>query len=315
MTAKTQKREPDFGEAFVAGGFAGLVSTGITNPFDTLRVRLSASRDATGVGSKTLRGHLRDLFSDGLFRGLGVGLRINLISSVPSNAVYLSSYRVIRRKVSEAVGDRPIAVPMLSASGAVMVTNAVLSPFFTTRTRVQLDKTATIKGVVSDIWRREGARGFYRGAITNTTGRIAEEATFWLLYETATRMNNSREGGSAVGADSSLTSGSAGFLWRSFCIFGMASTTKIIASAITYPYNVVMTHLREVDKATGTHKHNHVLPTVKYIYANDGVRGFWKGITPHLIRSGLSKSTQVYFFEFGLCIYAHMLAMSGQPKY
>lgn len=292
--AKGAGRQLDFQGNLFAGSISGLLSTMITNPFDTLRTRMAASRGATGVAQKNLTSHVKSLFSEGIMSGLGVGLRMNLISSVPSNAIYLTSYKILNREVRNTIGEHAVLVPMLSAMCAVIATNGTLSPFFTIRTRVMIEKEATIGGIARDIIAREGPRGFYRGALANTGGRIVEEATFWLLYESAIAYNNTHDSGSLKSGD---------FFWRSFLILGTSAWCKIIGSTISYPYNVVMTHLREVDKATGKHLHNHIGPTVRYIYATDGVKGFWKGITPHLIRCALSKSTQIYFFEVGAMCY------------
>lgn len=301
-------RNLDFTGNLFAGSTAGLLSTVITNPFDTLRTRMAASRAATGVGSKTLSSHVKSLFEQGVFNGLGVGLKMNLISSVPSNAIYLSSYKFFSREVRDALGERPVAVPMLSAMCAVMVTNATLSPFFTLRTRVMIEKNSTITSIGKSIMAHEGPRGFYRGALANTSGRIVEEATFWMLYESTiayTAKRQQAQGGSGQhhGAGELQASSLSDFFMRSFLILGASATCKTVGSTISYPYNVVMTHLREVDQASGKHLHNHIGPTIQYIYASDGMRGFWKGITPHLIRCALSKSTQIYFFEVGAWLF------------
>jgi hypothetical protein len=304
----------DFRGNLYAGSVAGLLSTFLTNPFDTLRTRMAASRDATGVSAKTLSCHVRSLFSDGLVSGLGVGLKMNLISSVPSNAIYLSAYKFFNREVRTVVGDHAVLVPMMSAMCAVCCTNGILSPFFTVRTRVMLEKRATIGSVGRDIWRKEGARGFYRGALANTSGRIVEEATFWLLYETAMvyqAQSAAAASGSSAGAAASGSLIGGDFLWRSLMILGTSAWCKIVGSTISYPYNVVMTHLREVDAATGKHLHNHIGPTIRFVYANDGVRGFWKGLSPHLMRCALSKSTQIYFFEVGAWSYVTGRALLG----
>jgi solute carrier family 25 protein 33/36 len=289
-TGKGAGRQLNAQGNFIAGSISGLLSTCITNPFDTLRTRMGASRAATGVSSKNLTAHIKSLFEGGLVSGLGVGLKMNLISSVPSNAVYLTGYKFFNKEVREVLGDRPVMVPFFSAMFAVMTTNGLLSPFFTIRTRVMLEKEATIGGIAKSILANEGPRGFYRGALANTSGRIVEEATFWMLYESAMAWNSTHDSGS-------LKSGE--WFWRSFLILGTSAWCKIIGSTISYPYNVVMTHLREVDAKTGKHNHNHIGPTIKFIYANDGMMGFWKGLTPHLIRCALSKSTQIYFFEVG----------------
>lgn len=288
LTAMTQPRSTFFEEksfSVVAGGTAGLVSTCITNPFDVLRSRLAASRSATGQANKSLLLHARLLIANGFFRGVTAGLSVNLASSVPSNAIYLSSYRNLSRLCKAYFGDLSFAPPIVAACGAVACTNATLAPLFTVRTRCQIDSSAKPIAVAKSIIMKEGPRGFYRGAATNAAGRMVEEATFWFLYENAKYLTN----------QGNMTS--SGVMWGSFGVVGLSSLSKIVGSGIAYPYNVIMTHLREVDKVTGQHAHTKFLPTVKYIFAQDGVSGFYRGVTPHLIRCALSKATQVWSFE------------------
>jgi solute carrier family 25 protein 33/36 len=277
-----------------AGGMAGLVSTCMTNPFDVLRSRLAASREATGATSKHMSEHLRLFVKDGVLRGVKAGLGVNLLTSIPTNAIYLSSYRFLSAMSQSALGENSFAPPIVSAFGAVAMTNGTLAPMFTIRTRCQLDSNATGFGIARSIMAKEGVRGFYRGAATNAVGRMVEEATFWFLYENAKKATRQGDMSSSV-------------LLGSLGVIGLSSASKLVGSGISYPYNVVMTHLREVDKVTGHHHHNAIHPTIRFIYAKDGVPGFYKGAVPHLMRCALSKASQVWCFE--------LFMLWGRPLY
>lgn len=154
---------------------------------------------------------------------------------------------------------------------------------------------------------RDGVKGFYRGTMTNIAGRMVEEATFWYIYETMKRVTSE---GQLVSKkdDSEQTHAASGgimsFAKASLGVLGLSSFSKLCGTSISYPYNVVMIHLREVDKATGQHKHTRVLPTVSHIYKADGLNGFYKGLSPHLLRSVMSKATQIYAFELFMSLYA-----------
>lgn len=147
-----------------------------------------------------------------------------------------------------------------------------------------------MRSVFWSIMQRDGPKGFYRGALVNALGRMVEETTFWVLFETAKRIT--QEGN----FDGGLLRGSA-------TIVALSSICKMVGSGISFPYNVVMTHLREVDKATGTHKHTKFVPTVQFIYREDGVKGFYKGLQPHILRSAMSKALQIYAFELGMFVW------------
>ena len=274
----------------LAGGFAGVCSTCVTNPLDTIRVRLAASRTATGKSHKSLICHARELFGGGLVSGFRAGLLPNLAASMPSNAVYLSSYRLLSTELRE-MNVSHHAVPIIGALGSVFVTNMTLGPMFLIRTQCQVDSSRKMMAVAKEVYRTGGVRGFYRGTLTNVAGRFVEEATFWYVFETLKRMTN--EG----------TFEERNFFFASIAVVGLSGVSKLIGSAIAYPYNVVMTHLRTVNKATGQYEHTKIIPTIKHIYKADGLLGFYKGLSPQLLRSVISKATQIYSFELAMSIY------------
>eukprot|EP00758_Cryptobia_borreli_P002563 Tbor_TRINITY_DN3123_c0_g1::TRINITY_DN3123_c0_g1_i1::g.14698::m.14698/K15116/SLC25A33_36, RIM2; solute carrier family 25, member 33/36 len=320
-TSKTQ----DHAASIFAGAAAGICSTCAVNPLDTLRIRLAASREATGTQHKSLKSHIRGLFSDGVGQGYRKGLLINLLASTPSNAVYLSSYRFLNEELT-SFGLNHHMIPIISAGSAVTVTNTTLAPLFILRTRIQIDPSKSVLGYTKHIFANEGLKGFYRGTITNIAGRIVEEATFWYVFEMLKRVTSEGQmiqkkvdipvvpktattGGEIsplpitserkhVGSD-----GLVAFIRASAGVLGLSSMAKLFATSIAYPYNVVIVHLREVDKASGVHKHVNVIPTIRHIHRCDGIAGFYKGLSPHVIRSMVSKATQIYSFELFMSLY------------
>eukprot|EP00744_Colponema_vietnamica_P017715 GILI01024924.1.p1 GENE.GILI01024924.1~~GILI01024924.1.p1 ORF type:complete len:318 (+),score=66.84 GILI01024924.1:76-1029(+) len=306
-TSKTPQRatRSDNLVAMLAGGAAGICSTCVVNPLDTLRVRLAASRDATGAAHKSIVGHIKGMFVGGVSAAFSKGLAINLIASTPSNAIYLSSYRMLNYEATH-LGINAHAVPILSAGGAVCATNLTLSPLFVLRTRVQIDPSSTFVQYAKQILKKEGVKGFYRGTATNIAGRLVEECTFWYVFETLKRVTDQGKlhRRDEQGASSHAMGGGAySFFAASAGVLGLSSASKLVGTSISYPYNVVMIHQREVDKATGKHLHTKLRPTIRHIYKCDGVAGFYKGLSPHLLRSVVSKATQIYAFELIMSVY------------
>ncbi|GET87193.1 mitochondrial carrier protein, putative [Leishmania tarentolae] len=289
----TSRVERDNVVSVFAGGFAGVCSTCVTNPLDTIRVRLSAGRSATGKSHKSLLITARELFSEGLFHAFSRGLGANIMASMPSNAIYLPTYRFLKGELADSRVSESVR-PMICAFGAVTATNITLSPLFVIRTRVQVDDRLTIHQVFSEVMRRDGIRGLYRGTVTNIAGRFVEEGCFWTVYELLKRVTH--EG----------SFGERGFWWSSAAMVSLTMIAKLVAVGIAYPYNVVMNHLRTVNKVTGEHDYVRVMPTMRHIYAADGLLGFYKGLAPQILRSLLSKATQIYAFELVLFTYVQM---------
>ncbi|CCW72053.1 unnamed protein product [Phytomonas sp. Hart1] len=283
-----------------AGGLAGLCSTCITNPLDTIRVRLSSGSSATGKSHKSLIRTTRELFEEGILHAFSRGLGANIMASMPSNAIYLPTYHFLKRKM-EAYGVNTEIRPMICACGSVMVTNYTLAPLFVVRTRVQVDTKISIRAVFLDVLRRDGPRGFYRGTVTNVLGRFVEESVFWTVYELLKRITN--EG----------TFTERNFVWASAAMLSLTVVGKLAATCVAYPYNVMMNHMRTVNKLTGKHDYVHVGPTIRHIYRSDGILGFYKGLSPQIMRNLISKAAQIYSFELLMFTYARMRAQRQSP--
>jgi solute carrier family 25 protein 33/36 len=275
---------------FVAGGAAGICSTIVTNPFEVLRTRMAGDRNASGCEHKTLRCHVRALINEGLSRGASAGLLSNIVASVPANGIYLTSYSWMKQRFDRG-GVHGAVSPAACAFGAVCVTNITLGPLFLIRSQCQMDSNSTMKTVARRVFRSHGIAGFWRGTATNIAGRTVEEGLFWSIFELLKYQS-----------DEGTMKSSNGVLRNFAAITMLSGASKLIGTAVSYPYNVVMIHLRTVNKATGLHDHTKVVPTVMHIYRADGVAGFYKGLAPQILRSVISKATQIYVFELVLAM-------------
>ena len=110
--------------AVLGGALAGAVSCCVTNPLDTLRVRLAASRDATGAAHKSIVGHLRILFAGGVADAVGKGLLINIMASSPCNAVYLATYRYLSKRLAEPLLWEPPSAASGGGAGGSSTTDS-----------------------------------------------------------------------------------------------------------------------------------------------------------------------------------------------
>jgi len=108
---------------------------------------------------------------------------------------------------------------------------------------------------------------------------VGESAIQFALYE-AFRERYLREYHSRPGQDvrTSLPLGAS---------FGLGAAAKLIASSITYPHEVVRTRMRELppDGAGGKPVYNSIVGTVRTVLRQEGVRGLYGGMFPHLVRT------------------------------
>ena len=131
----------------------------------------------------------------------------------------------------------------------------------------------------SEIYRTEGFRGFYRGLVPSLIG-VSHGALQFMAYEQFKRYRASYLG--VKQEDLSALD----FL----CLSG---TSKLFAGSATYPYQVVRARLQSYE-AGQTYKS--ASDAVAQIGRCEGLRGFYKGLGPNLIR--VLPSTWVTFLVY-----------------
>ena len=115
------------------------------------------------------------------------------------------------------------------------------------------------------IFRSEGLFGFYRGLIPSLIG-VSHGAVYFAVYEPLkTWRVRMKEGTDASTMDTLITS----------------TAGKIIAASATYPYQVVRARMQTYSAGL---EYNGLIDVVRQVAQKEGVRGFYKGMGPGLVR-------------------------------
>ena len=216
---------------------------------------------------------------EGVF-GLWRGVMPNVLGVAPCRATYFGLYDQARTVLTaNGVTGSSLHLAAAAAAGASVAT--AMSPVWVIKTRLQIQTNEErvlqsgkrlrnytgVRDAFSGILREEGARGFYRGLSASYLG-VTEGATQFMMYQKF----------KSVARDS-------GYTITPLMSFGMAAVAKLIASTATYPHEVVRTRLR--DRATwadGAPKYRGLVHAFKTIAREEGMRGLYGGLGPHLIR-------------------------------
>uniref|UniRef100_A0A803LA41 Mitochondrial carrier protein n=1 Tax=Chenopodium quinoa TaxID=63459 RepID=A0A803LA41_CHEQI len=177
-------------------------------------------------------------------------------------------------------------------------------------------KGSIIVSSLEHIFYKEGLRGMYRGLSPTVLALLPNWAVYFTLYEQFKSLLGSDDGNPqlSVGANVIAASGAGAativvtnplwvvktrFQWPGPCIgwndtsvdkvparnFAIASSvSKIFASTLTYPHEVVRSRLQE----QGHHSEKRYLGVtdcVRKVFQQDGIAGFYRGCATNLLRT------------------------------
>lgn len=251
------------------GGFCGgVTSTVVCHPFDLLKIRFSANEGSSlRPQYKSYADAVRQIVRIEGIRGLYQGWTPSLIGASVSWGLYFQWYNTLRTKINEnfSTGSEMannLISGCISGSAIMCITN----PIWLTKTRLCLQyenqQSKKYTGMV-DCMRKtvqqEGFFGLYRGFVTGvigTTHGAVQIATYsWMI--------DKRCEAKGLPKDS--------FLSQTDYVIA-SSTSKILATTITFPYQVLRTRMQDHN----TDSRGVWRTTLKTIQ-NEGISGLWKG--------------------------------------
>ncbi|KAL5996296.1 Nicotinamide adenine dinucleotide transporter 1, chloroplastic [Asimina triloba] len=258
-----------------AGAAAGAIAATFVCPLDVIKTRFQVHGlprlSAGSMGGSLIVGSLEQIFKKEGMRGMYRGLAPTVLALLPNWAVYFAMYDQLKNSLSTDGAN------MIAASGAGAATTVATNPLWVVKTRFQtqgmrmglLPYSSTLSAL-RRIAQEEGIRGLYSGLVPALAG-ISHVAIQFPTYEKikeylAKRDNTTIDSLSAT--DVAVAS----------------SISKIVASSLTYPHEVVRSRLQE----QGHHsekRYKGMVDCIKKVFQNDGIPGFYRGCATNLLRT------------------------------
>ncbi|GAA6061169.1 hypothetical protein JCM10212_005755 [Sporobolomyces blumeae] len=276
----------------VAGVTAGLVSTVCMQPLDLLKVQLQVSTTTKTRSTLGQIGYgLKEIVKrDGGVRGLYRGIGPNLVGNASSWGLYFLWYTDFKRRLH---GDKNVKLNagqhLLASASSGVVTAIITNPLWVVKTRMYTTSASSpkaYKGVLHGLYtlcREEGFRGMSKGMTLALIG-VSNGAIQFMTYEELKkwRVESRRKRlGAGISEEEVKKLSNLEYIL-------MSGSAKLVAIAITYPYQVIRSRIQyqpTISRLSNLDKPYTSIPDViRRTYANEGLRGFYKGIATNAVR-------------------------------
>ncbi|PHH82964.1 hypothetical protein CDD82_4182 [Ophiocordyceps australis] len=291
---------------FLAGAIAGGVSRTATAPLDRLKVYLLVNTrnssetaatalkqgrpiDAIKNALRPFKDAVRDLYRSGGIRSFFAGNGLNILKIMPETAIKFGSYEAVKRALANLEGhgdpNHISSYSKFTAGGlAGMIAQFCVYPVDTLKFRLQCETVkggltggALVRQTAAKMYADGGVRACYRGVTMGLVGMFPYSAIDMGMFEflkTNYRTYHARLAGCHEDdvEPSNIATGMIG------------ATSGAIGATVVYPLNVVRTRLQTQGTVMHPETYKGIWDVARKTIQREGYRGFYKGLTPNLLK-------------------------------
>ncbi|KAL4923985.1 calcium-binding mitochondrial carrier protein [Aspergillus undulatus] len=314
---KLTENTPQLGY-FIAGGIAGAVSRTATAPLDRLKVYLIAKTGpkspavnaakegapikAAGRASKSLANAVKELWRAGGIRSLFAGNGLNVVKVMPESAIKFGAYESAKRAFARLEGHndpkrlRPTS-QFLSGGCGGMVAQCFVYPLDTLKFRMQcevveggLKGNQLIAATAQKVWNKNGIFGFFRGLPLGLIGMFPYAAIDLSTFEYLKRTLLARKARQHGCHEDDVP-------LSNFATGAIGALSGGVSASVVYPLNVLRTRMQAQGTVLHPTTYTSVMDVARKTVQSEGVRGFYKGLTPNLLKVAPAVSISYVVYE------------------
>ncbi|KAL5117607.1 Mitochondrial succinate-fumarate transporter [Pleosporales sp. CAS-2024a] len=281
----------------IAGGGAGMMEALACHPLDTIKVRMQLSRRARAPGAPT-RGFLRtgkEIVKRETALGLYKGLGAVLTGIVPKMATRFTSYEWYKQMLADSAGNVSSRCTFMSGLAAG-VTEAVLvvTPMEVIKIRLQaqhhsmadpldIPKYRNAAHALYTVVKEEGAGALWRGVSLTALRQGTNQAANFTTY-------------SELRAQLQKYSGTNDLPSYQTSLIGLMSGA--VGPFTNAPIDTIKTRLQKTPAEPGTSATQRIVGIAGDMWKQEGVRSFYKGITPRVMRVAPGQAVTFTVYEY-----------------
>ncbi|XP_058766835.1 folate transporter 1, chloroplastic-like isoform X1 [Vicia villosa] len=305
MSTEAPKRDHWQWENAIAGAAAGFATVAVMHPLDVVRTRFQVN-DGRVSHLPSYKNTAHAIFtitrSEGL-RGLYAGFLPGVLGSTISWGLYFFFYDKAKQRYARSREEKlSPGLHLASAAEAGALVCFCTNPVWLVKTRLQLQtplhQTRPYSGLYDafrTIMREEGFSALYRGIVPGLFLQVSHGAIQFTAYEelrkTIVDFKSKRSEIQNQNPDQLLNS-------VDYAVLG--ATSKVAAILLTYPFQVIRSRLQQRPGGDGIPRYMDSWHVVKETARFESVRGFYKGITPNLLKNVPASSITFIVYENAL---------------
>eukprot|EP00357_Protocruzia_adherens_P003403 CAMPEP_0114994264 /NCGR_PEP_ID=MMETSP0216-20121206/13024_1 /TAXON_ID=223996 /ORGANISM="Protocruzia adherens, Strain Boccale" /LENGTH=299 /DNA_ID=CAMNT_0002358069 /DNA_START=295 /DNA_END=1194 /DNA_ORIENTATION=- len=260
-------------DSMISGMLSTVTSNMLLQPLDVIKSSSIISQHGHDSQWQLFNHTVKKVYQSEGIKGFWRGLKPSMLRSAGGSGLFFYSLVPTKHYLGNFFGDGSFMTNII-ASGLCRFYGLVFTnPLTVIKTRFEIvgfEEYATVTEAIKRILREEGAQGFFKGLLANTLCSGTHTAFYYAFYQ-----NNKKLLGSYFKNENYLT-------------LMAAYLGGVMATMVSHPMDVLRTRFQfqHFNKFANQH-YSGLGNAMVRIYRVDGIRGYWVGLLPKLVKKPL----------------------------